>query len=252
MSDSDGGAPLHHLVVATAFFTSLAHDPGSDPDSDGAEAQDSYGDSDGDDAYDAPHSGGSTHHSSPLAPLFSLTLHSSLAASALDMDDLFPAAPWADNPPTPLGAGGVPHPTQPVPAHFLGDLADAFPPLQLSNPNPAILGSENLGLVDFLRDWAHRDCFASPARPRPLRLDQVYRQASAPVPDMTYADLRGDECDLQGLDWAAMQTTRRDARVRRRHTYKNYVNRPGSDKCVSLVAAAPRLPVPAARRRRAR
>ncbi|RCI11123.1 hypothetical protein L249_7284 [Ophiocordyceps polyrhachis-furcata BCC 54312] len=106
---------------------------------------------------------------------------------------------------------------------------DNFLPVQLSNPNPTILGSSNLGLVDFLRVWALNGCFPSASRSRPPHLLEVYAQARAQVEDVTYADLAADECDLQGLDWTTMETTREDARARRQLTYNNYVNRSGSD-----------------------
>ncbi|RDA87981.1 hypothetical protein CP532_3409 [Ophiocordyceps camponoti-leonardi (nom. inval.)] len=106
---------------------------------------------------------------------------------------------------------------------------DNFLPVQLSNPNPTILGSSNLGLVDFLRVWALNGCFPSASRSRPPHLLEVYAQARAQVEDVTYVDLAGDECDLQGLDWTTMETTREDARTRRQQTYNNYVNRSGSD-----------------------
>lgn len=108
-------------------------------------------------------------------------------------------------------------------------MPDNFLPLQPSNPNPTILGSSNLGLVDFLRFWALNSCFPSASRHFVPHLLEVYAQARARVDDVSYADLRGDECDLQGIDWTAMETTRKAARARRRLTYNNYVNRSGSD-----------------------
>ncbi|PFH56230.1 hypothetical protein XA68_16854 [Ophiocordyceps unilateralis] len=124
---------------------------------------------------------------------------------------------------------GAPWPLAPGLVTEQPTVPDNFPPVQLSNPNPTILGSSNLGLVDFLRVWALNGCFPSASRSRPPHLLEVYAQARAQVDDVTYADLCGDQCDLQGLDWATMETTREDARTRRRLTYNNYVNRAGSD-----------------------
>lgn len=230
ISDSDGGAPLGDILSATAF--SLNPDSDSGGDLDGSDVQDWY--TDADDDNDQP------PHSTALYP----STHQDNSQHTLIMDDEPPAPPWANVPPTPLPAGNVPHqePVQgfaPQPP-FFDNFADAFPPVQLSNPNPTILGSENLGLVDFLGDWAHESCFTSGTRPPPPHLYPLYRQVGAAAQDVTYAHLRGDECDLQGLDWTSMQTTRDDVRIRRRHTYKNYVNRRGSDKCVSGNGPVPR------------
>lgn len=109
-------------------------------------------------------------------------------------------------------------------------LGDTMPNLLPSNANPSILGSENLGLVDFLRDWAYQGRFGRAARSQPPYLEQVVQQAQAPPDEVDYSDLEGDACDIQGLDWSAMETTRQAARLRRQYTYRNYVNRHGSDK----------------------
>lgn len=239
-SDSDGGVPLNDTLVATALFTSTNppnFDPDLDLDSDGIDPRDWYTDADDDDGHDDQPSAlypNIQEHNSQLLSLFSLN-HDD--ASALIMDDEF-LAPWVNDPLTPVLPGDLPHqaPIQAFthqPPSFFDDFDDAFSPLQPSNPNPAILGSENLGLVDFLRDWAHRGCFSSGTRPKPPQLHQLYSQARAAVRDVTYAHLSGDDCDYQGMDWTSMQTTREDARIRRRRTYKNYVNRAGSDKRVS-------------------
>ncbi|KAG6025877.1 hypothetical protein E4U41_001410 [Claviceps citrina] len=110
-----------------------------------------------------------------------------------------------------------------------GDAADALPPVQLSNPNPAIPGSENLGLVDFLHNWAQQESYTHAPQPRPPHYDRIVEQARTNVTEVYYSDLSGDFCDFQALNWVAMGISRDAARVRRCRTYKNYVNRPGSD-----------------------
>jgi hypothetical protein len=113
-------------------------------------------------------------------------------------------------------------------------LLDPFPPPHMSNPNPSILGSENYGLVDFLRSWAYGNVPLMSLRlPRP-GIRRVLKQANSGVERVHYRDLRANGCDMQGLDWDSMNTARYYAREIRRQTYRNYVNRPGSDIYVSF------------------
>lgn len=112
-------------------------------------------------------------------------------------------------------------------------LDDPMPDIAISNANPAILGSENFGLIDFLRDWSYQGRLGRGARSQPPNYEQVWRHAQADIDEVEYSDLKGDECDVQGMDWSAMETTRQAARLRRQHTYSNYVNRLGSDKWAS-------------------
>ncbi|KAG5999940.1 hypothetical protein E4U43_001761 [Claviceps pusilla] len=110
------------------------------------------------------------------------------------------------------------------------DAADALPTIQISNPNPAIPGSENLGVLDFLHHWARHGSYENNShRYPPPHLYEVVKQARTHMREVNYSDLNGDSCDFQALNWAAMETTRSAARVRRYLTYKNYVNRAGSD-----------------------
>lgn len=114
-------------------------------------------------------------------------------------------------------------------------LLDPFPPPHMSNPNPSILGSENYGLVDFLRSWAYGNVpLISLRLPRP-GIRRVLKQANSGVERVHYRDLRANGCDMQGLDWDSMNTARYYAREIRRQTYRNYVNRPGSDIYVSFL-----------------
>ena len=114
-------------------------------------------------------------------------------------------------------AGPPPQPSQ-----------DPLPPpsiaLDLNHPNPNTLGTEHLQLFLFLRRWV----FASYIRPTP-DLNEVEAQACHPEKVVRYKDLEADSCDMQGLNWSRMGTTRQTARAQRLVTYKNYVNRPQSD-----------------------
>ncbi|POR35629.1 Putative WD repeat-containing protein [Tolypocladium paradoxum] len=246
MGDSDGGAPLDEIIVATNILTSMNFDFDAElglfigSNGHGGPADDTYSDDDDDDDDDdndetaAP----PAHHPDAFPPPFPFAfgLPSSHSAPAT-MNPGLPAGSWATNLPADdddhdyldedVPTIFVPHEPQ---SPFFDNFIDNLPPVQLSNPNPTILGSENLGLIDFLREWAHDGCFLPGYRQmRPPHLHQVHEQSRAEVHDVTYSDLMGDQCDFQGLNWASMETTRAAARRRRRHTYRNYVNQSGSD-----------------------
>lgn len=112
----------------------------------------------------------------------------------------------------------------------------------ISNPNPSTIGPSNYGLVDFLRDWARRSrILQSMSRGSCPWPNQVNALQSLPETTIKYADLEGDQCDLQGISWDSLGVTRRDARERRLLTYSNYVNVTSSDRWtvstpVSLVS----------------
>lgn len=108
----------------------------------------------------------------------------------------------------------------------LGDLHGALP---LSNPNHLTLGPDNFSLVDFLRSWARlgrsRDGHIVPG------IEGINALIGEKGTNRThFGQLRGDERDFQGLDWTKVGVPRSSARDRRRATYKNYVNKVGSDK----------------------
>jgi hypothetical protein len=149
---------------------------------------------------------------------------STVADSDLIMDAVPPPAPWditpGDNTAEPPQIQ-IPEPVTPIGLPFI------------SNPNPAMFGSENLGLVDFLRHWAYQARFASSSLAPRLNApcpEDIRRQAQETPREIRYDDLLGDRCDMQGLDWDSMNTTRRYARQRRNDTFKNYVNKEGSDR----------------------
>lgn len=105
-------------------------------------------------------------------------------------------------------------------------------PLMPTNGNSEILGSENQGLFSFLRSWAHFGRMSPNSSRRSMVPDihQIHGQVRKTVEEVGYSDLRGDHCDFQGVDWAAMGTNRKAARVRRSECFKNYVNHEGSDR----------------------
>ncbi|KAG5922764.1 hypothetical protein E4U42_005347 [Claviceps africana] len=185
----------------------------------------------------------SPHH--PLHPYLNsdgppnLTAHlHTLYGSPLMMDTEFPDASWAEGSWPLTGNVDLQGPNPVAEANTLGfeDAANALPPVQISNPNPAIPGSENLGLVDFLHHWAQQGRHAHTHRSRPPHLHQVVKQAHTVVSEVNYSDLNGDCCDFQALNWTAMDTTRNAARIRRFLTYKNYVNRAGSDVLTTYIS----------------
>ncbi|KAH8675977.1 Quino protein amine dehydrogenase [Xylariales sp. PMI_506] len=104
-----------------------------------------------------------------------------------------------------------------------------FHPTAFGNPNPMSLGPDNLGLGEFLRLWSRIPRSSDrEARPHVDGISPVLRK-SGPT-RVEYNELRGDEYDFQGINWSSMGVGRSIARNRRRQTYNNYVNRPGSDK----------------------
>lgn len=111
----------------------------------------------------------------------------------------------------------------------LDDPSNDLAPVQLSNPNPSLLGSGNLDLSGFLNMWAY-SALDSPDLdvPRPY-LDRVLLHCQHKPRVVQCSDLGGDRCDFQGLDWASMGTTRAAARTRRRRQHQNHTNLHGSD-----------------------
>ncbi|GAP83457.1 putative WD domain-containing protein [Rosellinia necatrix] len=103
----------------------------------------------------------------------------------------------------------------------------AHPPF-LTNANPGILMPDNYNTYDFLRSWRWR-----------RRQNQLKDIKDAPRneisitdikrPRIAYEDLKGDEYDLQGIDWKHLGVTRSSARKCRAATFRNYTNKPDSD-----------------------
>jgi hypothetical protein len=102
--------------------------------------------------------------------------------------------------------------------------------LMPSTTNAVVMGSENHSLGEFLQAWAQVGVTGLTRKEdTPPDIRQIRDEATRKVREVKYADLEGDHCDMQGLNWAAMGTSRSAARIRRRTCYKNYVNRNGSD-----------------------
>ena len=140
--------------------------------------------------------------------------------------EVYPPDPWDDADESSIELSPSPVAPEDLPPPELDE--EDHPPVMPSSTNSMILGSENLGLVDFLRLWAERGRYDSTRAPMP-DIRSIHAQANASIKAVEYQDLLGDRCDFQGLDWTGMGITRANARTRRRVTYKNYVNREGSD-----------------------
>ncbi|KAM0341002.1 hypothetical protein ACHAPU_010234 [Fusarium lateritium] len=202
MSDSEGGVPLDDDTLSE-FETQTYQQP----------TQPEYN-------HEPTPTMGSVNY---LA--YSLPQTSALADTDLIMDAVPPPALWdaipdtdstPSSPPTP-----IPMPLEPLGGSFI------------ENPNPNMFGSINLGLFDFLSHWAYQARFSpnsSVPRANAPCPEDIRRQANTRLHDVRYDDLHGDSFDMQGLDWESMNTTRQHARRERGKTFKNYVNKEGSDK----------------------
>lgn len=103
------------------------------------------------------------------------------------------------------------------------------PPAFLS-PNMSNLNPGNYGLVEFLQQWSFAGTRKSKGQGRFPWPQRVVDLSQTHLTHIQYADLAVDQCDIQGIDWKDLKVTRRDARERRRLTYRNYTNQEGSDK----------------------
>ena len=100
----------------------------------------------------------------------------------------------------------------------------------LANPNPFFLGPGNYCLTDFLQHWARQSRHNNGKRGRFPWPNKINDLSSKEVSRIKYDDLHGDLCDMQGIDWADLGVTRKEARERRLNTYKNYVCTEGADR----------------------
>jgi hypothetical protein len=89
----------------------------------------------------------------------------------------------------------------------------------------------NPSFVEFLYTWAHEatrdrdtDSKRRPRGPAAAAIDEQ-RELKFTSP-LTRDQLRGDECDIQGVNWSELGVSRLEARQMRRKTYKNYSNVP--------------------------
>ncbi|KAK7952173.1 WD40-repeat-containing domain protein [Apiospora aurea] len=106
------------------------------------------------------------------------------------------------------------------------ELAEQLHPMPISNANPLSLAPENLNFVDFMRIWAEN---GRGKLPDIRRLRAQLGDVSLGSTRVEYNQLRGNKCDLQGIDWEDLGVPRRVARERRMITYRNYTNKSGSE-----------------------
>ena len=99
-------------------------------------------------------------------------------------------------------------------------------PTAFTNPNPMTLNPGNYNFRTFVAYWAWHGRLSQGPSPHLTLLGEQRAEKQGTV---SYADLEGDRCDMQGIDWHKLGVTRKDARERRRAQYKNYVNKAGSD-----------------------
>ncbi|RDW74048.1 hypothetical protein BP5796_07490 [Coleophoma crateriformis] len=82
----------------------------------------------------------------------------------------------------------------------------------------------NLSLGDFLDRWGMSAREDSRRRRRGPDLKSVLDQSMTRRKSIVTSDLRGDWCDIQGIDWKSFGVSREEARQMRRQTYRNYTN----------------------------
>uniref|UniRef100_A0A0B7JL59 DUF2415 domain-containing protein n=1 Tax=Bionectria ochroleuca TaxID=29856 RepID=A0A0B7JL59_BIOOC len=129
--------------------------------------------------------------------------------------------------PDPLSFPGAP---------LLAPGEDDLPPIMLSSGSAEITGSQNYGLLDFLRYWSRHGPEHQKKDPNFIipNIHRMMGQISRSVRGVSYSDLNGDKCDMQGLNWESMGVTRRTARITRNKVYKNYTNIQGSDTITTI------------------
>jgi hypothetical protein len=84
----------------------------------------------------------------------------------------------------------------------------------------------NLSIGDFFYTWGTSALASQGSRKRPSGpdLSSLAKQRSQKLPIMQTADLSGEDCDMQRINWTELGISRLEARQMRRHTYKNYQN----------------------------
>lgn len=240
MSDSDGGAPLDHVMTVTSLLSPM---PETEAEMNAPEAYSGN-------LHDghSSHAVHEDHHASTEPPAHMVTYWSiPLAAGHAFLDPTGPQHPTPLNttPFHPMLHGGnmadddedddvfyppVAEQLQQFQVVTVDDDEAAWQatgPPAISNPNPSTLGPENPGLTDFLKGWAWRNRYQSRGPSPGIR--QINEQASRHITRVGYSALEGDRCDAQGIDWEDLGVTRCKARERRSLDYKNYTNRTDSD-----------------------
>lgn len=86
----------------------------------------------------------------------------------------------------------------------------------------------NLSLGDFLLNWgvsiSSDQNDGQSRRRRGPSLGALERQRYQNLAPVDVADLQGEKCDIQRINWSELGVSRSEARQMRRHTYKNYAN----------------------------
>ncbi|OLN81004.1 putative WD repeat-containing protein C2A9.03 [Colletotrichum chlorophyti] len=218
MSDSDGGAPLDHVMTVTSL---LAPMPESATDLASTEF-----------FPGSPHTG---HSSTSVQQEYTTTMEPpahmvtqwsiSLAAGPSFLD------PTAPQHPTPLDTtpfhpmlhavtmdeddedyednAFYPHVSPQLQPFSVGVVVDddevEWQATAISNPNPNTLGPENPGLTMFLQEWATRG--RANCRGLTPGIRQIKEQVSRNVTRVHYSALEGDRCDVQGIDWDNLGVT---------------------------------------------
>ncbi|KAI0539721.1 quinon protein alcohol dehydrogenase-like superfamily [Xylaria digitata] len=101
-------------------------------------------------------------------------------------------------------------------------------PFFLTNANPGTLMPDNPNSFNFLRLWqwqkSHNQLKEITGIPHnEISITKLER------PRVIYEDLKGDEYDLQGINWQALGVHRSSARKCRARTFRNYINKADSD-----------------------
>ncbi|KFY29484.1 hypothetical protein V493_02345 [Pseudogymnoascus sp. VKM F-4281 (FW-2241)] len=101
---------------------------------------------------------------------------------------------------------------------------DIDPPNAPANGIQVDDAHNNMTLSDFLFRWSLTIRSESRKANRGPRLERL-REFGASVPtEVRRSDLRGERCDIQGINWKKLEVKRRDARRIRIASYKNYYN----------------------------
>jgi hypothetical protein len=84
----------------------------------------------------------------------------------------------------------------------------------------------NLSLSDFLYSWGTTSLHSEDSKrpPRGPDLPELYKQRAEMLTPLSRADLQGERCDIQRLNWEELGVSRLEARQMRRQTYRNYTN----------------------------
>lgn len=85
-------------------------------------------------------------------------------------------------------------------------------------------GQNNMSLSDFLFRWSLTIRSESRKANRGPRLERLREFGTSMPAEVKRTDLRGERCDIQGINWKKLEVKRRDARRMRIASYKNYHN----------------------------